>query len=276
MQAVSRLQRSVFTKSIRKLAPPSIVNSHRSLFNTSIQPTRMATHNSNHSQPKLVSFYQHPNGGRDFKGRTLSSILQWPDEDLEYSHNYIQILFPLPEPSPVNFQAPVIDRATFDAFRSRPELRARLKESFIRILRFYGFELQETHGRPKVSPAANFVPASKNWVMKFNHNHMRITRIIRCLRVLGLEEEAEAFFAALEQLYRSVDGRIGARSLMFWRRAAKRPLYLAPEQEEYEGDGADFLREFEKKRQDSKDGADSDATRSNGDGESGNRPREVL
>ena len=221
----------------------------------------MATHNSNHPKPKLVSFYQHPNGGRDFAGRTLSSILQWQDKDLEYSHDYIQTLFPLPERSPVNYQAPVIDRATFDAFRSRPELRARLRESFVRILSFYGFELQERHGQLKISPAANFLPVSKNWVMKFNHNHLRITRIIRSLRVLGLEREAEAFFAALEQVYQAANGKIGPRSLMFWTRAAKRPLYLAPEQSEDEGDGADFLYEFEKTLQESEDSADAEATR---------------
>lgn len=229
----------------------------------------MATHNSNHPQPKLVSFYQHPNGGKDFKGRTLSSILQWQDDQLEYSHDYIQVLFPLPERSPVNYQAPVINGATFDAFHSRPELRARLREAFVRILSFYGFELQQRDGRLEISPAANFVPASKNWVMKFNHNHLRITRIIRSLRVLGLEEEAEAFFTALEQLCQSVNGRISSRSLMFWTRAAKRPLYLAPEQDEDEGDGADFLYEFEKRRWGNKDGADADATSSNGHGESG-------
>jgi len=236
----------------------------------------MVTHNSNHAQPKLVSFYEHPNGGRDFEGRTLSFILQWPDEELEYSHNYIQIIFPLPERSPVNFQAPVIDRATFDAFQSRPELRARLKESFIRILRFYGFELQEAKDGPKISPAANFVPASKNWVMQFNHNHLRITRIIRSLRILGLEQEAEAFFAALEQLCQSANGRISSRSLMYWTRAAKRPLYLRPERNEDKGDGVDFLYEFEKRRQESKDSADTEAKPRNGDGESGNSAREVL
>lgn len=236
----------------------------------------MAKHNSHRAQPELVSFYEHPNGGRDFKGRTLSSILQWPDGELEYSHNYIQVMFPLPERSPVNFQAPVIDRATFDAFHCRPELRARLRESFIRILSFYGFELQEANGRPKISPAAGFVSASKNWVMKFNHNHLRITRIIRSLRVLGLEEEAEAFFAALEHLCQSVDVRISSSSLMFWTRAAKRPLYLAPEQDEDGGDGADFLYEFQKSHERSKDSATSEATHSRGDGKSGHSPREAL
>jgi hypothetical protein len=235
----------------------------------------MAKHNSHRAQPELVSFYEHPNGGRDFKGRTLSSILQWPDGELEYSHNYIQIVFPLPERSPVNFQAPVIDRATFDAFHCRPELRARLRESFKRILSFYGFELQEANGGLKISPAADFVSASKNWVMQFNHNHLRITRIIRSLRVLGLEPEAEAFFVAVEQLCQSVNGQISSRSLMFWTRAAKRPLHLAPEQDEDEGDGADFLHEFERRHEQSKDGANPEATHSKGDCESRGGPREV-
>ncbi len=208
----------------------------------------MATSNSIQSAPKLVRFYQHPNGEKDCKGRTLSSILQWTDDDLEYSHNYIQILFPLPENSPNNLEAPVIDKATFDAFRSRPELRARLKVSFVRMLRFYGFELQESDGQVTVSPAANFPTATRRWVRSFDHNHLRITRIIRSLRVLGLEREAEAFFMALKQLSEERKGKIRPRTLIFWMRAAKRPLYLAPEHDHDGGEGEDFLYEFEKER----------------------------
>ncbi|KAI9878499.1 MAG: hypothetical protein M1830_000731 [Pleopsidium flavum] len=216
----------------------------------------MTTNQGDVTQPTVISFYEHPNGGKDFRGRTLSSILQWHDRDLEYSHNHIQILFPLPEGSPFNWHAPVIDKATFDAFRSRPELRERLRESFVRILSFYGFKLEERDGDLKVLPAPNFSTASKLWVRPVDHNHLRITRIIRSLRVLGLEGQAEAFFIALEQLRQERKGRISSKSLMYWTRAATRPLYIAPEDHRDEGKGADFLYEFEKKRQERKGGED--------------------
>ncbi|MCJ1364331.1 hypothetical protein MMC16_003441 [Acarospora aff. strigata] len=221
----------------------------------------MVTASSNNTKPALVRFYEHPNGGEDFRGRTLSSILNWRDDDLEYVHNFIQILFPLPEGSPINSQAPVIDRATFEAFHSRPELRARLRESFVRMLSFYGFALQETGGELKISPAANFRTAAKNWFQPYSHNHLRITRIIRSLRVLGLEREAEAFFLALRELSPAGDRKISTTSWRYWTRAAKRPLYLAPEDNEDDGHGADFLYEFEKSRQ-KRDGSADAETRS--------------
>lgn len=93
-------------------------------------------------------------------------------------------------------------------------------------------------------PDAEFRARNRVWVSRFNHNHLRITRIIRSLRVLGLEDEARVFFEAVEGVYEDT-GKIGQRSLMFWRRAMERPLYLAPEDESDEGKGRDFLYEYE-------------------------------
>lgn len=89
----------------------------------------------------LVSFYE--GNGRDFRGRSLANILRWNASKLESSHDYIQTVFPLPEGSGVNWDAPIIDRRVFDAFRSRPELRAKLRESFQKILWFYGLNLEK-------------------------------------------------------------------------------------------------------------------------------------
>lgn len=80
--------------------------------------------------------------------------------------------------------------------------------------------------------------------MRFNHNHLRITRMIRSLRVLGCEEAAEEFYQALLRIGKDFRGLIGERSFVFWERAAKRPLYVAPE-DEREGGKEGFLWEYE-------------------------------
>ncbi|KZF25259.1 hypothetical protein L228DRAFT_244052 [Xylona heveae TC161] len=239
--------------------------------------------------PPLVSFFEHPNGSKDFRGRTLSSILKWSDADLEYSHDYIQSVFPLPEISPVNPQAPAVDHPTFEAFHARLELRERLREAFERILLFYGLKLETRQASPppsftnenseninhasspsqtdrkghnncsnpeifRIVPAPNFSSASRSWVRPFGHNHLRITRIIRSLRILGLEPEAEAFFAALKSVYSSGKGNISSRSFTFWTRSAKRPLNIPPEDNSKNGwgnKGKVFLREFEQRRRQS-------------------------
>jgi hypothetical protein len=98
----------------------------------------------------LVSFYD--GTGRDHRGRRLSEILQWGTGRLESSHDYIQTLFPLPEESAVNWNSPIIDRQVFNSFRSRPELRKGLRDSFEKMLWFYGFKLETGNGEIKVTP----------------------------------------------------------------------------------------------------------------------------
>lgn len=209
----------------------------------------------------IIAFYSQPSPGTDFLGRSLSDILSYTDDQLERSHNYIQVLFPLPEGSPFNSSAPVIDEATFRRFHdsiSRPtdtseedDLHKGLMNSFRRMCSFYGFELKyvnDANGetRAHVVPLADEVQRRKrfrNWVMPFNHNHLRITRIIRSLRVLGNGREAKAFFEALKEVDRRYPGRIGRRSLMYWQRAAERLLHVAPDDDdEDEATGPEFLR----------------------------------
>jgi len=68
-----------------------------------------------------------------------------------------------------------------------------------------------------------------NWAIRFDHNHLRITRILRCLRVLGLQTEWTAFFDVLERTFEDPQISISDRSMGYWRLAVTRPLYLAPD-----------------------------------------------
>lgn len=148
------------------------------------------------------------------------------------------------------------------AFRARADLRARLAEAFARMLQFWGFEMmmmtpaaagnnnneeEEEAGdvEVKVVRGPLFGAKARNWVMAVNHNHLRMTRLIRCLRVLGLGKEARAFHGALREVALRSGGRIGARSLGFWDRAARRPLWIAPEEGERGGEKRGFLWELE-------------------------------
>lgn len=190
---------------------------------------------------RLIGFYTHPNGGTDSEDRTLSEILRFPDRDLEYHHDYIQWLFPLPEASPFNRNAPRIDRQTAEAFRTRPELRERMRESLVRMLEFYGFEAITTAAacgfEIRKASGIDFQHKARFWLCRFNHNHLRITRIIRCLRVLGLEHEAREFHKALVRAATSEPGGrtlVGQNTLKFWKRAAMRPLEVEPADEEFD------------------------------------------
>lgn len=161
----------------------------------------------------ILDFYR---GGRDDAGRSLEEILNWPDGELEAVHDFIQWLFPLPERSGANPYAPVLDPATIEAFRDSEELRQRLRASFLRMLRFYGLEFRDG----AVQAGADFAARSANWLSPGNHNHLRLTRILRSLRLLGLAVESTALFAALEEIYANHPGRITQRTYQFWQNAA--------------------------------------------------------
>ena len=166
---------------------------------------------------RLVRFFA---GGADDQGRTHAEILAWDDARLEQVHDYIQWLFPLPEPSGANPGAPVLDAETIAAIRISPEMQSRLRAAFLRMLVFYGFVLDGD----AVLQGAGFARATAGWLHPGNHNYLRITRMLRSLRVLGLEHEAAIFWQALAALYRedSLAGRhrITERSFAYWQQAA--------------------------------------------------------
>ncbi len=113
-------------------------------------PVKMNFFRSRSSKPtcSLIAFYE--NSSPDSRGRYLPEILSYSANKLELDHDYIQILFPLPEESGLVWDAPIIDRNVFDAFRSRKDLRDNLFKSFERMLWFYGFKPNFSDGKLKV------------------------------------------------------------------------------------------------------------------------------
>jgi hypothetical protein len=296
---------------------------------TSTKPAAQAS-----KTPLIVRFYDANVQAKDAHGRTQEHILTWSDSKLESCHNYIQMLFPVPEGSAFNWEAPIIDRETMDTFRARSELRIRLRSSFERMLDFYGFEVSlvpevdsagedeqkvgikikdessggvesiaqgniptkkaETATKPQettdgelrnlaktaddrtdesanitVDPtpetqsdstascgyhiirAPHWQKSFRSWAVRFDHNHLRITRILRCLRILGLQTECDAFFVALKRICEDPTTNISERSLSYWTRAVTRPLYIAPDDDKIE-----WLQEWEEEQEATKEGVE--------------------
>ena len=176
------------------------------------------THAPDASAGPLVRFYlgQAP----DDRGRMIDEIYGWDNDRLEYVHDYIQWLFPLLSRSNFNPGAPVLDQVQIEAFRSHPRLGQQLLRSFELMLRFYGLDLDTATEEPAVIRAGRWEQRKRNWLSPGNHNYLRITRILTSLRILGAPEPARAFFAALDEIYHSEDGRyIGTRTYSFWKSA---------------------------------------------------------
>jgi hypothetical protein len=166
----------------------------------------------------LLRFYRLQ--GTDARGRTLPEIWAWDAARLEGVHDYIQWLFPLPEPSAFNPEAPILTDQTIEAFRADPELRQRLLRSLVLMLEFYGLTLASGEdGTPRIERARDFAAKSAGWLRPGDHNHLRLTRILTSVRLLGLDDHSRALYRCLAAIARDHPAAISATTLDYWRRA---------------------------------------------------------
>ena len=161
----------------------------------------------------LVAFYR--SEARDSWGRTLQEIWSWDSRRLESIHDYIQVLFPLKDASQFNLNAPLLDDKTVEQFRADERIQKNLLQSFRVMLGFYGFRMDEETG--EVVEAENFSDRARQWLHPNDHNHLRITRILKCLTLCGMRNRATAFLRRLEAV--AEPSRVTATSLRFWREA---------------------------------------------------------
>ncbi len=168
----------------------------------------------------IISFYT--GLPADWKGPNVGPIWAADNEFLEHAHDYIQWLFPLREPSNYNPSAPVVSAAALVAFQRSFELKRCLTRSLLVMLAFYGLEFIETEGeRIRIVKATTFGQRSANWLKPGNHNYLRLTRIIKSLKLLGLPAHAGALFECLGELYRNEPDKIGPETFAYWEAAVR-------------------------------------------------------
>jgi hypothetical protein len=154
------------------------------------------------SQTPLLDFYR--DSSPTPEGHTYSSVLSMSDNELEGHHDYVQWLFPTTKPSMFH-DAPVLTAYEAKVMASDPALRGRIVEAFRRILLFWDFRLVGD------SVVCEGIPP----VMRsFNHNWLRMTRVIASLRELGHRDLAARFCHCLLK-FPNVD-----MSRKFWVEAA--------------------------------------------------------
>lgn len=135
--------------------------------------------------------------GRDEAGRTIEAVLAFGDVELERHHDFIQWLFPLNEPSAAVPGSPVLTAADIAAIRTSDVAQARLAFASERMLAFYR--------------------ATTHWRRSSDHNHLRVTRIIKSLRLLAGDPAADAFKAVMLDMAEGAG--VGALSVSYWRAA---------------------------------------------------------
>lgn len=162
----------------------------------------------------LLDFYRGME--TDTEGRFLKDILDLSDHDFEAGRALLQWVFPTPEPTKFNSEAPLLTNNDIAAFKSDPVLQANLMKSFERILTFLGLSLSDTG---EVVEGQNFTARVPDAWASPNHNWLRITRILRSLTLLGMGPQAQSLYERLDAIYRSRKFPIPANTFSYWTEA---------------------------------------------------------
>jgi hypothetical protein len=134
--------------------------------------------------------------GRDARGRSVFDVLAMNDAAIEHTHDFIQWLFPLPEPSAAVPESPVLTADDIEAIRASDLAPIALSGATDRMTAFY----RSTH----------------DWLMPNDHNHRRITRIIRSLRLLVGDAAADGFRDMILARVAETRAPVNARSRGYW------------------------------------------------------------
>ena len=132
----------------------------------------------------------------DFKGRFFSDIWAFNDNEIENCHDFIQMVFPLNKPSKAvlhNFY--LNDKSEIDQIRCNLKINTNLIKSKAWFL--------------------EFLKRNNKWKKYSDHNQLRITRIIECMRLLVSNYEADHFYRTIISMLGS-NRTINKETLDFW------------------------------------------------------------
>ena len=135
----------------------------------------------------------------DHRGRTLSMVLALSDKRAEQTHDYVQWLFPLDEPSGSVQGAPVLSDLDIDEIKKSPAAQANL----IKASEWF----------------FQFLNRNQSWIAKYDHNQLRITRTIRSLWLLVGDVEAGNFRQSIFDYLGKDVTLIGEKAQSFWNSA---------------------------------------------------------
>jgi hypothetical protein len=126
----------------------------------------------------------------------LVDIWRFDDDEIDTTHDFIQWMFPLSEASGSNFNAPVLLASEINEIRSSIYCQQNLADSAAWMLSFF---------------------KRTELIFQYtNHNHLRVSRIIKSLRLLHSDQAADQFKDELLALIETRRARINPVTVAFW------------------------------------------------------------
>ena len=133
----------------------------------------------------------------DSSNRCIQDIWEMNDREIENTHNFIQWIFPLSERSEAVPNSPIVSEEEIYQIKNSELAQNNIKKSSDWFL--------------------GFLERNKYWICYSNHNHLRITRAIKSLRLIHSNKEAEKFKTDIFNLIEGNEDKISSISIEFWK-----------------------------------------------------------
>jgi hypothetical protein len=160
-------------------------------------------------------------GARDDRGSTLASTLRRDNDWFEEHRYFVQWMFPIAERSQAKQDGPMLSQSEFLRLAEDRRVREGVMSGVVRLLRFLGLRLNAHEDG--VAEGDNWEIEWHRWARFAGHNDMRVSRMLRCLALMGQADLAKGIYLSLERLLRQTRGVETAEpALAFWRAAAYR------------------------------------------------------
>ena len=113
----------------------------------------------------------------DNKGRKITDILAYGNIKLEMKHDYIQKVFPTAEASEYDNIMPMNEQ-DIKNIRNSEIARENITKMYHKMLKFYKLDDYRYKDWDMF----------RHWNTTGNHNHKRLTRMLKCFRLLGYDD----------------------------------------------------------------------------------------
>ena len=137
--------------------------------------------------------------GPDHQGRYLRDIWDLDDNAIEQNHDFIQWIFPLTEKSMSVPGVPTLSAEDIEAIRTSEVARANLEKSAQWYL--------------------GFLQRNNHWIKSYDHNHLRITRVIKALNLLLSQRAALTLLNSVLEVAGDKVNSVNQDAIRFWRAA---------------------------------------------------------
>ena len=129
-------------------------------------------------------------------GWLLSHVWKFNDTQIENTHTFIQWVFPTDEPSRATPGSPVLNEQQILKIQNSEQAKQNLSKSADWFF--------------------NFLRRNNYWRKAHDHNHLRITRVIKSLRLLCGDDEADYFKEQFWQLLGADISQIPSKTIEYW------------------------------------------------------------